>query len=57
MKLVGIIAIVYALIGILGGPWGRPLSAGELAFCTMLMVIDLILLTDGDGGESDGHTE
>ena len=46
MKLVGIIAIIYALIGILGGPWSRPLSANELAFCVMLMVVDVILLTD-----------
>lgn len=46
MKLVGIIAIIYALIGIFNGPWGRILSANELAFCVMLIVIDIILLTD-----------
>ena len=46
MKLVGVIAIIYLLIGMLGGPWGRPLSARELAFCVMLMVVDAILLTD-----------
>ena len=48
MKLVGAIALIYLLIGILGGPWGRPLSDGELAFCAMLMVVDAILLTDAD---------
>ena len=48
MKIVGAIAFVYLLIGILGGPWGRPISDSELAFCAMLMVVDVILLTDAD---------
>ena len=46
MKLVGIIAIIYALVGISGGPWGRCLSNNEITFIVLLIAIDLILLTD-----------
>ena len=47
MKLVGVIALIYLLANMVN----RPLSAGEIVFCIMLAVVDLILLTtDIDGG-------
>jgi hypothetical protein len=49
MKLVGVIALIYLFANMVS----RPLSAGEIAFCIMLAVVDLILLTTDTerGGE------
>ena len=50
MKLVGVFALIYLFANMVS----RPLSAGEIAFCIMLAVVDLILLTT-DAGERGGE--